>query len=88
MKVFGNPNETVNTWVGIGARKRIAVLFQFDDKGVYEFDESKVSKETLAKIKDNFKIEEPKKFKCKHCDYETENKGELLAHYREHKKED
>ena len=32
--------------------------------------------------------EEPKEvFKCKKCDFETDNKGELLAHYREHKKE-
>jgi hypothetical protein len=33
------------------------------------------------------KEQEVKVYKCKHCDYTTENKGELLAHYREHKKE-
>lgn len=26
-------------------------------------------------------------FKCKKCNYKTTNKGELLAHYRTHKKE-
>ncbi len=29
----------------------------------------------------------PKLYECKKCDFKTENKGELLAHYREHKKE-
>lgn len=27
-------------------------------------------------------------FKCKYCDKEFENKGHLLAHYREHKAEE
>lgn len=30
--------------------------------------------------------EEKKTFKCKQCDYKTANRGELLAHYRQHKK--
>lgn len=27
-------------------------------------------------------------FKCKKCNFETDNKGVLMAHYREHKKEE
>lgn len=57
--------------------------FYFNENGRFETEN-----ETLCKIlKQHFEVEEPKKYHCKHCDYETENKGELLAHYREHKKE-
>jgi hypothetical protein len=31
--------------------------------------------------------EEKKKFKCKKCEFETENQGDLMRHYKDHKKE-
>jgi len=44
-------------------------------------------KGTPIKEENNVKGEEIKKaYQCKQCDFETDNKGELLAHYREHKK--
>jgi hypothetical protein len=30
--------------------------------------------------------EEARQYKCKQCDFSTDNKGLLLAHYRDHKK--
>lgn len=57
MKVFGEPNQVVNTWQGKGARKKIVVLFKFDENGEHEIDENTISEETLNKIKANFKFE-------------------------------
>lgn len=57
--------------------------FYFDNKGIYETEN-----EILIKVlSQNFEIvtgEEPKieKVKCKKCNYETDNKGELMQHYR------
>jgi len=28
----------------------------------------------------------PKQYKCKKCDFQTDNRGELMAHYKTHKK--
>jgi len=47
---------------------------------------TKEEKEIKADIIDE--IKEVKIYKCKNCDFETDNKGLLLAHYREHKKEE
>lgn len=60
MRVFGMPNQVVNTWQGKGARKKIAVLFKFDENGEHEIDENSISEETLNKIKTNFRVEEYK----------------------------
>lgn len=60
--------------------------FYFDENGRYETDN-----ELMIKIlKQHFPVEEEeiKKYHCKKCDYETENKGELLAHYRQSHKEE
>lgn len=63
--------------------------FYFDDKGEYETDN-----ELMIKVlSQSFEIKEEKNatvdkvYKCKKCEYETTNKGGLLAHYREHMKE-
>ena len=74
--------------------KILKEMFAFDDNGEFETDDPKLI-EWIRKNKPFLKpIEEPvkpqeakqeKKYKCKYCNYETENKGELLAHYREHK---
>lgn len=48
---------------------------------------------TITTVKEeNNAVEEVKseeiKLKCKKCEFETDNKGLLMAHYREHKKEE
>lgn len=50
-------------------------------------------KETPELPEDDLQLErqqdETKQFTCKKCDYVTENRGELMAHYRQnHPKED
>lgn len=54
-------------------------------KEIKEIEEAKEVNEVNS-VTDDKPIEE-KTFKCKKCSYETENRGELLAHYRNHKKE-
>lgn len=60
--------------------------FYFNDKGEFETENAILIK-ALSQHFEEVK-EEAKVYKCKQCDFETENKGLLLAHYREHKKED
>lgn len=68
------------------------LLCKFDENGELESNDSEVIRQlqNIYRHEENEeqKIEEPqiKMMKCKHCSFETENKGELLAHYREHKK--
>lgn len=56
--------------------------FYFDENGEYETDN-----ELLIKVlEQNFEaVEQPKKYQCKQCDFSTDNRGELLAHYKVHK---
>lgn len=71
--------------------------FYFDENGRYE-----TNNDLLCRVlKQHFEIEEneevnnvtvdkpeeEKTHQCKHCNYTTTNKGELLAHYKEHKRE-
>jgi hypothetical protein len=93
MKFKGTPNLYVRF-----ANKRIHRItgrrgFYFDENGIYETD-NEVLINLLSKHFEIVKeeaVEENKTelYQCKKCDFETENKGELLAHYRkEHKKEE
>lgn len=42
----------------------------------------------VEEIKETVEVIEVKLFKCKKCDFKTDNKGELLAHYKkDHPKE-
>lgn len=69
--------------------------FYFNEKGEYQTDNDllcRVLKQHFEVINEENSVTddkptEEKALKCKHCDYTTTNKGELLAHYREHKKE-
>jgi hypothetical protein len=70
--------------------------FVLDENGEYETDDPKMidwikkNKNFLKPVEDEKKeaIEEKKMHKCKKCDFETENSGLLMAHYRkEHPKE-
>ena len=72
--------------------EKLKNMFAFDNNGEFETDDPKLI-EWIRKNKPNLKpIDEPvaarsqteKKYKCKYCNYETENKANL-AHYREHK---
>lgn len=81
MIFIGQPNLYVkisNKYVQRATNKK---GFYFDSNGEFETDN-----EILIKVlQQNFETKEVKKYKCKQCEYETENKGELLAHYRTHK---
>lgn len=76
-------------------------VFSFDVRGHYMTCDEEIIARAVGKFKyDILNVtetgaeviseveEQSKKFKCKKCDFETENKGLLLAHYREHSKED
>lgn len=81
MRFKSQPNLFVKISKPIIQRSTGLKGFSFDNNGEYETEN-----EVLIKIlKQNFEVAE--KYKCKKCDYETDNKGELLAHYRLHKKE-
>ena len=86
MKFYGTPNMLVR----IKNLKPFRSI-RFDDKGEFETDNPRLA----ARLKTRFEVKtEPKteqkaeqEHKCKKCDYKTDNKGELLAHYRtEHPK--
>lgn len=66
--------------------------FYFDENGKYTTE----IKVLCNVLKQHFKTEEnsvtddkpaEEIYKCKYCDFETGNKGLLMAHYRAHKKE-
>jgi hypothetical protein len=87
MKFKSEPNLYVRISNKIVQRTTGLKSFKFDDKGEYETENSMM----INVLSQNFKvIEEVKEelFQCKKCEFETDNKGELLAHYRQHKKED
>ena len=92
MIFIGQPNQYVRfsnkTVIRLTGKKG----FYFDENGKYETDN-----DLLCKVlKQHFETEEiktensatddkpekNKKYQCKQCDFETDNKGELLAHYR------
>lgn len=65
-------------------RKTKKKLGQFHD-GVLITDNPKV----IAKLAGRFKVEENAEYRCKKCDYHTQNQGQLMVHYRrQHPKED
>lgn len=83
MKFFGNPNEFVNTRIKKRNGHKLKTLCRFDDNGEFETEEETL----IEKLKPHFKYEN-NSFKCKKCEFETDNNGKLLAHYRkEHPKE-
>lgn len=89
-KFYSDPNRPVSD--GNTGLK----ILQFDENGIYITLDPVLANRMKAHFK-NEEIElvekeeakeEVKAFKCKKCSYETDNKGELLAHYREnHPKE-
>jgi hypothetical protein len=84
----GTPNLTVK--IQRYSRNK-AKFIRFDENGEFETSEPGL----IERLKRHYKYDEPdvpekneesKVYKCKFCSYQTENKGLLLAHYREHKK--
>ena len=95
-KFFGEPNMLVKE------KKRtyfentfqFKPIFRFDKNGEYITDNEKLIEKLKTRFRhvplenDDVNDKDNKIMKCKKCDFETENKGLLMAHYREHKKED
>lgn len=97
MIFIGTPNQYVRLSNKAVVRLTGKKGFHFDENGEYTTDNDLLCrvlkqhfevKETEAEYgtAENKPIEEHT-YQCKHCNYTTSNKGELLAHYREHKKE-
>lgn len=69
--------------------------FRFDSNGIYETENPRLIKllsrkfETAEEtIKEPEHETENKVFKCKKCNFETDNQGILMRHYKDHKKEE
>jgi hypothetical protein len=95
---YGTPNMGVYKRIKPHEIKRNAflkkkLLFRFNENGEFETTDQGL----IEKLKRHFKYDneqikpagaEPAKMmKCKKCNFETDNKGLLMAHYREHKKD-
>lgn len=86
MKTFiGEPNLVVRFNPPIGLIKHV----KFDDKGEFTTDNERIINRFMSKFDSVPVKEEVKEFNCKKCEFRTDNKGALLAHYRsEHPKGD
>jgi len=87
MKFYGTPNSLVKERRKKPFSKEVKKipLFRFDENGEYSTSDDRL----IQKLKRKFKHEEEKKFTCKKCGEEFENRGLMLAHYRaNHPKED
>ena len=100
-KFFGQPNMLIKERKKkfFNGETLYKPVFRFDKNGEYITDDERLinklkSRFTYTEMENNAPSDKPiakqaetTTYKCKHCDYTTTNKGELLAHYREHKKE-
>ena len=93
MKFRGTPNLLVRfTKKNMRNGRKIGV--RFDKDGIYETENPRIIKAFKAKFEvieedvvenEPVKVEvveEVKVYNCKKCDFETDNKGTLMAHYR------
>lgn len=83
MKFKAEPNYYVRLSNKYVQRSTGLKGFYFDDKGEYETENEvmiNVLSQHFEKVDDLHA--------CKKCNFTTENKGLLMAHYREHKKEE
>ena len=98
MKFKGSPNLYVKVSNKYIQRVTGKKGFYFNDKGEYETDneilikaleqnfETVKTKEELPTYTSGYvQIVGDKTYKCTKCDYKTDNKGELLSHYKSHK---
>ena len=83
MRYYGTPGLSVIDY------KKLKKVFQFDENGEYETQDPKLI-EWMKKKKNFIRCEEiavETILNCKKCKFTTNNRGELLQHYkREHKK--
>lgn len=94
MKFKGEPNQLVRiTKIQKHLIRKVPKSIRFDKEGIFETENMYIAKrlsvkfeEIIEEIKEDV-VEEVKTYKCKKCDYATTNRGELLAHYKQHKKE-
>ena len=79
MIFLGQPGQLVRFRPSMVRGRKIG--FRFDKNGEYETENPRLIRILKAKyeIKENYK--------CKKCEFETDNKGVLMAHYKTHKKE-
>ena len=87
MKFYGKPGSLVREMrrKPFSTEYEFKPIFRFDEKGEYSTTDDRL----IQKLKKKFKYEEEKKFTCKKCGEEFENRGLMLAHYRaNHPKED
>lgn len=75
---MGNPNELVRIVPQLRNMRHV----RFDEEGKICTDNPKL----IARLSKKF--EKVELHTCKKCDFSTDNKGLLMAHYREHKKEE
>lgn len=75
MLIKGNPNQIVQRRVRRAGKWRIEVLFEFDDNGEKEIDETVISSDLLERIDKNFRVElsgnatkQEKSLKSEPCD--------------------
>lgn len=86
-KFYSDPNRLVTDF------ETGKPLFAFDENGEHAtMDKSLIKRlstyfkceeiELEVKTENNVPSEEIKKLKCKKCEFETDNKGELMAHHK------
>lgn len=76
----GNPNELVRLVPHVGNVRH----FRFNEEGKYSTENTRL----IARISRKFEEVKEESHSCKKCDFTTDNKGLLMAHYRQdHPKE-
>lgn len=77
----GNPNELVRLVPHVGNMRH----FRFSEEGKYSTDNSRL----IARMSRKFEEVKEESYLCKKCEFTTDNKGLLMAHYRsDHPKEE
>lgn len=65
------------------------LLCKFDDNGELESNDSEIIRQLQNIYRhdevEERKIEKPKTYQCKKCNFKTDNQGTLMRHYKEHK---
>jgi hypothetical protein len=83
MKFYSDvPNLHIIRQRLVGNRTEHFELCVFNDKGELETEDKEIIRQLINIYRHEETKQEEKVFKCKHCDFETTNKGELAAHYK------
>ena len=95
MIFYAEPNMLVRINKNIASNRRLK-SFRFDSEGKYQTENPRLINALKRRFKYDIEVVEEVKeeqlnkeiYSCKKCDFTTDNKGQLMAHYRTHKKED